>query len=140
MKVELLLENKFAKRHDFKSYYILSELEQFLGRKANIRDISNVWVKNNLCLYDDEFHGYFEIEDVEKYKEYDRDKFSRNSSDENKQIYDWLKQTGWKQTNPGQIVVYKDGRIKLSEGNHRLAIALKLGIKSIPILFHFFSG
>lgn len=140
MDIEFLLENKFTQKHDFKEYYTLSELEQFLGRKARIRDISIMWVKNNLSLYDSEYHGYFDIQDVEQYKEYDRENFSRNSSDENHQIMLWLKQTGWKQTNPGQIIVYKDGKIKLSEGNHRLAIALKLGIKTIPILFHFFSG
>lgn len=46
----------------------------------------------------------------------------------------WMKQYGWR-CDPAHVFVGRDGRVKLGEGNHRVAIARQLGIKKAPVIF-----
>lgn len=56
--------------------------------------------------------------------------------------WDWLmadmKRNGWRaDQQPLILVVGKEGRVKVAEGNHRLAIARKLGLRKVPVVFEF---
>jgi hypothetical protein len=52
-------------------------------------------------------------------------------------MVDDMKSNGWDVKEPGHFDIGKAGGVKLGEGNHRLAIARKLGIQKAPIQFHF---
>lgn len=76
-----------------------------------------------------------------KYREYTwtREK-SRHSASGNPERWDELKRSmaknGWSKDDPAIFMIGReDGRAKLGEGNHRLAIARELGIKQIPVRF-----
>ena len=47
---------------------------------------------------------------------------------------------GWDKKEPMYVDIGRDGGVKVGEGNHRLAIAKKLGIREIPVVFMFKSG
>lgn len=46
----------------------------------------------------------------------------------------WTKKYGWK-CDPAHVDVGRDGKAKLGEGNHRLAVAEHLGIERVPVQF-----
>jgi len=54
-------------------------------------------------------------------------------------IMEDMKQRGWDQNDPLVLNVGHEG-VKVGEGNHRLAIAKKLGISKVPVSFWFISG
>jgi hypothetical protein len=51
-----------------------------------------------------------------------------------------LKKNGWDDKEPLYFQIGRDGGQKVGEGNHRLAIANKLGIRKVPVKFVFKSG
>lgn len=54
-------------------------------------------------------------------------------------MYEELKKKGWNKNKPAYFEIGKNGVAKVGEGNHRLAIAMELGI-SVPVLFSFKSA
>jgi hypothetical protein len=50
-----------------------------------------------------------------------------------------MRTNGWDPKEPAHFTVGHDGA-KVGEGNHRLAIAKKLGIQKVPVQFHFVPG
>ena len=59
----------------------------------------------------------------------------RNSPEEWDAISGSMKRDGWREDEPAWLMIGSDGSTKLGEGNHRLAIAMSLGIKRIPVAF-----
>lgn len=47
---------------------------------------------------------------------------------------------GWNTKDPAIIFIGKNGRAKVGEGNHRLAIAEKMGMKEVPVRFVFWQN
>jgi DNA topoisomerase IB len=50
-------------------------------------------------------------------------------------LVDWMKTYGWR-VDPAHVDIDKTGRVKLGEGNHRVAIALHIGLSQVPVMFH----
>lgn len=46
-----------------------------------------------------------------------------------------IKEKGWTD-NPAHVMVDKRGKIKVGEGNHRLAVAKSLGVTHVPVRYH----
>lgn len=107
-----------------------------IQRGDSIDHVLSRWVKGEKA-YDEFVHNFYQPEDVWPYREYTWYRNNaRRSPDEWDELFASLQQNGWDQKNPGIITVGKNGIAKLSEGNHRLAIAMQLGIK-VPIRFEF---
>jgi hypothetical protein len=51
-------------------------------------------------------------------------------------MYEELKKKGWNKNKPAYLEIGKNGVAKVGEGNHRLAIAMELGIP-VPVFFSF---
>jgi len=146
---EVLLENKN------KSYYNITP-------NMKIDDIINSWVNDNAMLYDDDFHVHISPRELWPFREYtwSRDsagglevvgKDSVSYTDKWKFIPDkhgnegadkWdafvreLQSRGWSESDPLIFEIGRNGVAKVGEGNHRLAIALELGLK-VPVRFVF---
>jgi hypothetical protein len=48
-----------------------------------------------------------------------------------------LKKRGWDPNDPLHLSIGKNGKSKVGEGNHRLAIAREAGLSKVPVFFHF---
>ena len=51
-----------------------------------------------------------------------------------------LRRDGWDPDDPLHVEVGRSGGAKVGEGNHRLGLALDLGLTRVPVSFHFLSG
>ena len=47
----------------------------------------------------------------------------------------WMKKHGWK-CDQAHVDVGRDGKVKLAEGNHRVAVAESIGLDLVPVQFH----
>jgi hypothetical protein len=153
-----LTTNKSSLTESKKNYY---SLEEFPG--ISIKEIIQKWSNNSSSLYDENVHGMFSPRELWNYREYT---WSRDSASgqqvrgQNKQEYTdkwaflpdeedntgsnkWdsfvnkMKESGWSKKEPLIFIVGRNGKGKVGEGNHRLAIALAIGLKSIPVRFIF---
>lgn len=89
-------------------------------------------------MYDEDVHALVKIKDILPYKEYERSReHGRNSPEEWDDLVASMKEKGWNPKSPLHMIIGKQGGAKVGEGNHRLAIAKQLGIKTIPVQFHF---
>lgn len=50
-------------------------------------------------------------------------------------LVDWMREYGWN-CDPAHVHVGRDGKMKLAEGNHRLAVAETIKLPRVPVLFH----
>jgi len=120
------------------------------------------WASEGRKMYDEITHASFPAKELWPYREYTwtRDSASGNQVTSNKgkaytdkwaMIADrddniggdkWdamvatFKSSGWSRTDPLLFMVGKNGKGKVGEGNHRLAIAKELGIE-VPVRFVF---
>jgi hypothetical protein len=121
----------------------------------SIEDVRDAWVNCGLRAYEyDAYHAIYSPEELWPYREYE---WSRDSAGDEDSIDKWqhipdeggntgtdkwdamvekMRGSGWKTSNPAHVELGKNGIIKVGEGNHRLAIALELGIP-VPVMFHF---
>lgn len=84
------------------------------------------------------YHGYYSVDDLWKYREYD---WSAEKHRGSKEQWDTLVNSikkGYNPKYPILVVVGQNGVVKIGEGNHRLAIAKQLGIKMVPVEFAFY--
>lgn len=123
---------------NFPKYYRTS-------KNASVKKIADRYFKTGDKLYDvrwtdGEYHILANVKELEKIKEHDWSrKHSRIGPERYEELYQDIKQNGIKL--PVQVMLYQyEGRAKLGEGNHRLAIAKELGIKKIPTVFVFWKG
>jgi len=122
-----------AANQPFKSYYDIED--------ETVEDVLNNWRFENKQLYDtSDYHKIYKVEDIYKYREYTWTKYNgRNSEEEWDKLYKSMDENGWDVNNPAIIQVGKNGKAKVAEGNHRLAIAKQLNIP-VPVRFIFYSN
>lgn len=125
-------------RSNFPTYYKTS-------KNTPLKKVADRYFKTGDKLYDvrwtdGEYHIMANVRDLEKIKEHDWSrKRSRIGPERYEELYQDIKKNGIKL--PVQVMLYQhEGRAKLGEGNHRLAIAKELGIKKIPTVFVFWKG
>lgn len=110
------------------------------GKPPAIKEVIRQWIKGNKA-YDDRPHAWYPIEEVLPYREY---KWSREKARRSPEEWDELKQKikneGFDPENPIIVLVGKNGKAKIGEGNHRLAIAHELGLERVPVMFMFYQN
>jgi ParB-like chromosome segregation protein Spo0J len=79
------------------------------------------------------YFEYVPVEEIEKYKEFDRETEKKWGSKDNtlEELVDDIRENGIK--TPITLQIDRDGNALIVEGNTRLAAAKKLGIKNIPV-------
>jgi GNAT superfamily N-acetyltransferase len=138
--------NKTSANPGFKTYYIWNN--------QSIPEIIDRWANNNEQLYDPLHaesgyrwvHGFYPIEEVLPYREYIWTKEdARRTPEQWEELKDSLR-GGWDTEEPISIMIGKNGRAKVGEGNHRLAVAQELieegytNLANIPVFFGFWSS
>lgn len=94
-------------------------------------------------LYDSSMPVMFPIEEIWPYREYTRTRYAGfNTPEEWDALVESMAAEGWDPEQPLHFIVYRNPERapKVGEGNHRLAIARQLGIRSVPVWFHFQHG
>lgn len=130
--VDDFLKKKLNENRGYKDY----------DKNMSISDVGKMWAKENIKLYDPkrrEYHGIFHPKDVFPYKEFTRDVKNKHA------LRKKLLKNGWDKSKPAMIMVGKNGKVCLREGNHRLKIVEELksmtGKKfQIPVRFFFYKN
>jgi hypothetical protein len=122
---------------------LISALESYLNTNTiSIKNILDLYVNHNVMVSESVIVDINVIE-VNEYREYNRDRHiwcSKRTPNQFDELHEDIKQEGIQQ--PGRIRVnHSNGAITaiLGEGNHRLSIAKKLKLKTMPIVFRFIS-
>jgi hypothetical protein len=131
----------------------------------SVQEVIDRWVGGDKAYDPDEsYHALYSPEELWPYREYTwgsdtaegsevlgsdkvmyQDKWHFVPMDEEGKIvgraqwdhmYQELKSNGWNRNKPAYLEIGKNGVAKVGEGNHRLAIAMELGIP-VPVLFAF---
>ncbi len=114
----------------------LREAYYSISSGASIGSVVDRWVKGDKAR-DDDVHATYLPEDVWPYREYAWSReHARRSPEEWDDLVASMQLTGWDPKNPAIVLVGKNGKAKVGEGNHRLAIALQLGVR-VPVRFEF---
>ena len=95
-------------------------------------------------IYDRSMPVMMPIEDIWPHREYEwtrsQNRYQQLGLDQEE--WDKLKismmENGWNPDYPLHFQIGQEGGMKVGEGNHRLAIAKELGMKEIPVWFHFY--
>ena len=112
--------------------------ENYYSNPVSVYSVISRWQKAGDKLYDDDQPIMLPTEDIYPFREFDRTREGgRNTPEEWDQIVSWLETAGWDPKKPLHMLIGRDGGAKVGEGNHRIAIARQLGIKTIPVQFHF---
>ena len=132
--LELLFENLRRSLNENKYYYTIDPNDP-----PPIEQILNAWVKDHKKIYDPdgEYHAIYPLQDLLPYREYDWSKTNHRGSQKE---WDLLKKSlakGYDNNNPILLQIGANGKVKVGEGNHRIALAQELGIKDIPVFFTF---
>lgn len=115
----------------------------------SLSEVVKRWQEDGDKLYDPEkithkrhsmyAHGLFPINDLWKLREYTWSKFdARRTPAEWDDLLDSLRAEGLQE--PLHVMIGREGGAKIGEGNHRIAIARELGMRELPVKFHFYSG
>ena len=85
------------------------------------------------------YHGYYSVDDLWKYREYDWSAEKHRGSKEQWNALLIVLKKGYNPKYPILVVVGQNGVVKIGEGNHRLGLLLKtLGSKMVPVEFAFY--
>lgn len=130
-----------------KDYY-----EMNVSNPDPIPSVIKSWAEDHAQLTDAIVHGHYAIEEVLPYREY---QWTRETSrpgsvrvdgewehfETGEGKWDALKsemqKNGWPERMPLKLMVGRDGCAKVGEGNHRLAVADRVGINRVPVQFIF---
>lgn len=52
-------------------------------------------------------------------------------------LVEYMREHGWRKDDPGHIDIDLLGNAKLGEGNHRVNVALEIGLDQVPMQFHY---
>jgi hypothetical protein len=89
-------------------------------------------------VYDRSMPVMIPVKDLWPHREYT---WKRDSARRSPVEWDALKTSmekkGWDKKEPLHFNIGREGGTKVGEGNHRLAIARELGIREVPVWFHF---
>jgi len=119
-----------------------------------IKEIAKRWQDSWEKAYDDSMPVLFPAKEVWPYREYTWTRVSsrpgfacvKNKSVQLSGELKWdaikedMQKYGWNKREPLILNIGQKGGIKVGEGNHRLAIARELSIKSIPVTVIFQAG
>jgi hypothetical protein len=122
-----------------------------LKPRTPLREVIRRWAEDGDKVYDDSMPTTYSPRDLDPYVEF---RWSRETSREGyarvkgktvelsgplkwDAIAEDMKIRGWDPDEPLYFEVGRDGTAKVGEGNHRLAIAKEIGLKRIPVWFHF---
>lgn len=116
-----------------------------------INEVIRLWVEEGAKANEDSMPVWYSPKDVWPYREYN---WTRQNSRGGGAIVDgkrvelpgplkWdalevdLKTRGWDPKEPLHLSVGKNGKAKVIEGNHRLAVSREVGLSKVPVFFHF---
>jgi len=119
-------------------------------------DIVRKWM-NGEKMYDSSMPYFMDIDDLWKYRDYswtketsrmghglpyyvDEKQKHLNGPEKWDVMRDYMSKHGWDDREPAMLTVGKDGKAKLGEGNHRLAIFKELGGKKVPVRIFFYQN
>jgi len=105
-----------------------------------LRDVIRRWQENGEKMYDRSMPVMVPLSDLWPHREYTWKRGSARRSPEEWDDLAASMKRGWQKREPLHFSIGRKGGAKVGEGNHRLAIARQLGIKQIPVEFHFQSG
>ena len=125
-----------------------------LTPNTSVDDVAKMWRDAGKKVYDRSMPKMYATADLMPYREYDWTRTTSRSGTlrvKGEEVYvtgparwdfivEELRADGWKEDDPLVIVVGKEGGVKVSEGNHRLAVAKILNIDKVPVRFEFDSG
>lgn len=94
-----------------------------------IRQVARRWRKGDKG-YDAQVHAYYSPRQLLPWLEFERPL--------RPELVDSLRRRGWSDRNPAIVIVGRDGRVKVGEGNHRIQAALAAGLDQIPVRFQFY--
>lgn len=116
------------------------------GATPPVSEVVERWMRGDK-LYDERVHGYYPLRDLWPLREYT---WTRSTSragvldgedlpgpEKWDRLVASMRRSGWDPNQPAQIQVGKDGKAKVAEGNHRLAVAREAGIREVPVVFIF---
>lgn len=107
----------------------------------SVASITTAWARERQKINDDRMPIMLPIDDLVRVREYAWTReHARNSPAEWDALVESMRVHGWDPKRPAHLMVGKDGRAKLGEGNHRLAIARRLGIREVPVWVHFYTS
>lgn len=115
--------------------------EHFGHSKITLDGVIRLFAEKKIKLADN-FQLDYDIKEVNKYREYDRkpNEYGKRTPEEFEELKQDIKKNGIKQYGVLQMDRDKSGNLKviLGEGNHRLAIAKLLKIKSMPLMISYY--
>lgn len=116
--------------------------------KVDVEQVIQVWKNEDRKLYDERNVYFVKTEEVSKYIKKLRNKRKSLTSwwvgEDGKRltgVEKWeyllqsIKDNGWDWTQPAVLIVRKKRRSVVINGHHRLAVALELGLKEVPVCF-----
>ena len=110
-------------------------------RGLTLDDVISRWQDGGDKLYDSEMPVVIPVPEVWPHREYTWSRReARISPEEWNTVKASLKAGGWRADEPLHFQIGRQGGTKVGEGNHRLAMARELGIRSVPVFFHYYSG
>ena len=119
-------------------------LQEKLGTpKMSLENCIKLYTEHNIKI-DDFVVIEFPPQDVYPFREYDRDIDDKGwtgkmMQDEYTELMKSIQQNGIQQPGSLEISNFKDGNyeVLLGEGNHRLKVAMELGLKRYPLTFYY---
>lgn len=110
----------------------------YLKDNTSIEEVIRRWVEDGAKAEDDSMPVWYSPEELWPYREYNWNKEnSRAGEAEWDELEANLKARGWDVNEPLYLSVGKNGIAKVSEGNHRLAIARKINLSKVPVFINF---
>jgi hypothetical protein len=118
---------------------------------GGLKEVLDRWVNDGDKVYDDSMPVMVEARNLWKLREYTWTRENSrpgNARVGNKTVdlegpmkwdalYEDMKARGWDKKDPLHLHFGKNGKMVVKEGNHRLAIAMKLRLRDVPVMFHF---
>lgn len=121
-------------------------------KRLSVEQVTELWVHEHDQAYDAHIHGWYSVRDLWHFREYT---WTRSTARAGVALVDgeyvdmpgpekWdaikadMQENGWrKDQQPVILEIGKNGRVKVGEGNHRLAIAREIGMRKVPVRFWF---
>ncbi len=155
--VVLTYRDRRRKRQALSGYYRIKDA----NNPPPVKEVLEKWACRGDKAYDPPHsrdpekrqHGVFwyDIDEVLPYREYFwTRRTARGGSEHWDELKASMREEGWSRSakfadegffiDPAHIIVGKNACAKVGEGNHRLAIARELGLKKVPVRFHFYQN
>lgn len=143
----ILAESSKIKQRNESYYWIMDATDP-----PELEKIMRMWADKGMKAMDrtkkgQEIHGWYSMRDVWPYREYEWERETSRSGYVSGELLDgpekWdalvdvMASSGWSAKYPIEIIIGRNGKAKVGEGNHRLAAAREAGIRRVPVVFTF---